>query len=147
MLKINIGDKELKIKYAYEPTLKERLISRLIKVSDSMKGFEDGDFEKLEDLLLFLPELLLVGLQTYHSDEYGYDYDTKSGKGEQMEKMFKLIDEYFNQDGADFLKLFELLQGELLADGFLKSLFRREQELQAETAKTLSHISAATPQS
>lgn len=142
---LKIGDKELKIKFAYTPVLKERLISKFMKLSGAAKGERAkgneivDDLERTENLLLYLPEILLIGLQKYH-EEYRYDYDTKDGKKEQLEKMFDLIDDYGDEEDADFMKLFNDLQEELLSDSFLKSLFQGEQKAEnasrvRETAK------------
>lgn len=126
-MKLNIGNKELNIKFGYEPTLKERIISKTIKFSSTKDEDEAADIEKIEDLLLFLPELLLVGLQVYH-EEYRYDYDTKEGKEEQLRKAFALVEEYMDGEDADVMKLFTDLQETLMQDGFLRSLFQREQK-------------------
>lgn len=126
-MKLNIGNKELNIKFGYEPTLKERIISKTIKFSSTKGEDEAADIEKIEDLLLFLPELLLVGLQVHH-EEYRYNYDTKEGKEEQLRKAFALVGEYMESEDADVMKLFTDLQETLMQDGFLRSLFQREQK-------------------
>lgn len=135
-MKLKIGEKELSVKFGYKPTLKGRIISRMVKVAD-LEG-EDGetDIGKVEDLLLFLPEVLLAGLQVYHKDEYGYDYETGFGKEEKLEKVFDLMEQYCSDEGGDVIKLFERLQEAMLQDGFLKSLFQKEQEkLEREEAR------------
>lgn len=127
-MKLKIREKELNIKFGYKPTLKERLISRIMRAGITEGKGEIENTEKIEDLLLFLPEILLVGLQVYHKDEYGYNYDTKEGKEEQLEKAFDLIDEYASSEGADLMKLFNDLQEEMKNDSFLASLFQKEEQ-------------------
>lgn len=129
MMTLKIGEKELKIQFGYKPTLKEHVISKMVKKSN-VGTDGDTDLEKVEELLLYLPEILLVGLQVYHSDEYGYDYDTKDGKQEQLDKAFDLINEYAT-DGGDLMQLFNDMQKEMTTDGFLASLFRKEQKAAA----------------
>lgn len=131
-MKLKIGENELNIKFGYKPTLKERIISRIVKTSRVGGENEIESMERVEDLLLFLPEILLVGLQVNH-EEYRYNYDTKEGKEEKLEKVFDLIDEYASKEGADLMKLFNDLQEEMKNDSFLASLFRREE--QAEKAE------------
>ena len=75
-MKIELNGKEYNIKFGYKPTLKERIISKVVKLGDVTGENDEVDMEKVEDLLLFLPELLLVGLQVNHND-FRYDYDTK----------------------------------------------------------------------
>lgn len=130
-MKLRIGENEYNIKFGYKPTLKERIISKVVKMS-SMIG-EDGntDMEKIEDLLLFLPELLLVGLQVHHED-FRYDYDTKEGKEEKLDKAFALVEQYMDSEEADVMVFFDQLQEALLQDSFLRGLFQKEQKKQEE---------------
>ena len=136
MIKIKVGKKELKVKFGYKPTLKERVISKVARYSKVSGDDEETNLEKVEDLLLYLPELLLVGLQVHHP-EYRYDYDTKEGKEEKLNEIFDIIDEYSCEDDADLIKLFNDIQGEMLTDSFLAKLFRQEQMKldKAETEK------------
>ena len=124
---MNIAGKELNIKFGYKPTLKERIISRVLKMENIAD--EDGEvsYEKIEDLMLFLPELLLVGLQVHHKD-FRYDYDTKEGKQKQLDKTLDLVEKYMESEDADIMELFGKLEEALMQDSFLASLFRKEQE-------------------
>ena len=122
---IKIKDKEYKIKFGYKPTLKERIISKIVRFSNITN---ENDLEKIEDLLLFLPELILVGLQVNH-EEFRYNIDTGEGKEEQLEKSFNLIEEYLKEENADILDLFVRLQEALTEDSFLSALFQKEQSL------------------
>ena len=134
-MKLKIGENEYNIKFGYKPTLKERIISKVVKMSNTTGVDGDTDMEKIEDLLLFLPELLLVGLQVYHKD-FRYDYDTKDGKEEQLDKAFALVEEYMDGEDADVMAFFNQLQEALLRDSFLRSLFQKEQKKQkAEEAR------------
>lgn len=131
MLKLKIGEKELNVKYGYEATLKTRLLSRM---AAKEKTKENG-MEMTEDLLLFLPDFLLIGLQKFHADEYGFDYETGEGKDEQLAKMFSLIEDYLDSnEDADAITLYNALTKEMLQNGFLKSQFQKELE-KAEVEK------------
>ena len=92
--------------------------------------------EKIEDLLLFLPELLLVGLQVCHK-EYRYNVDTGEGKEKQLEKTYALVEEYLDEENADVMELFDQLQDALMEDSFLASLFQKEQEKVETVEKTV----------
>ena len=80
--------------------------------------------------MLFLPELLLVGLQVHHKD-FRYDYDTKEGKQKQLDKTLDLVEKYMESEDADIMELFGKLEEALMQDSFLASLFRKEQEAEA----------------
>lgn len=128
MLTLKIGDSELKVKYGYEATLKTKLLSRLSKKEGARENSDSG-MDSAEDMLLFLPDFLLVGLQKFHSDEFGFDYETGKGKEEQIEKMFGLIDDYLDSNETeDAITLYNALTEEMLRNGFLKSQFRKEME-------------------
>ena len=129
-MKMNIAGKEVNIKFGYKPTLKERIISRVVKLNDSINKDGELDMEKVEDLLLFLPELLLVGMQVHHKD-FRYDYDTKEGKQKQLDKALDLVEKYMESEDADIMELFGKLEEALMQDSFLASLFRKEQEAEA----------------
>ena len=133
---MNIAGKELNIKFGYKPTLKERIISRVLKMENIAD--EDGEisYEKIEDLMLFLPELLLVGLQVHHKD-FRYDYDTKEGKQKQLDKTLDLVEKYMESEDADIMELFGKLEEALMQDSFLASLFRKEQEKVETVEKTV----------
>lgn len=138
-MKLKIGEKEYSIKFAYKPTLKERIISKYVKFADLSNGDKEAHFEKVEDLLLFLPEAVLVGLQVHHP-EFKYNCDTGEGKEEQLDKAFSLVEEYMDSDGADVMEFFNQIQEALLEDSFLRSLFQKEQKKAEEIEETVQPI-------
>lgn len=123
MTTIKIGKKEFNIKYGYEATVKNGIIKKLVSL-----GEENGNMESIEKILLLLPELLLAGLQKYHADEYGFDYKNADQKEKQMARVYALLDEYFDGEDGDVEKLFGDLQNELLENGFLSKILRKESE-------------------
>ncbi len=123
MMTLKVGEKELNVKFGFEATLKTRLLSRMAK----MEKEKEGGMESMEDMMLFLPDVLLIGLQKFHSDEYGFNYENGEGKNEQLEKMFPLIEEYFDfNEKEDAITLYNGLTEEMLQNGFLKSQFQKE---------------------
>lgn len=126
MLKLNIGNRELKVKFGYEPTLKCRIISKVVKFEEATQ--KGQNIESVEDMLLFLPEFLLVGLQVYQKDEYGFEYGDLESEQEQIDKMFALIETYCESENEDenAISLFQVLSEEMLTDSFLGGLFRKE---------------------
>lgn len=135
-MKLKIGEKEYSIKFAYKPTLKERIISKFVKFADLSNGDKEAYFEKIEDLLLFLPEAVLVGLQV-HYPEFKYNCNTGEGKEKQLDKAFSLVEEYMDSEGADIMAFFNQIQEALLEDSFLRNLFQKEQKKVEETEETV----------
>lgn len=130
-MKLKIGENEYTIKFGYKPTLKEHIISKFVKLANVHDTGGEMDFEKVENLLLFIPEAVLAGLQVHHKD-FRYDYDTKEGKEEQLNKAFDLVEEYMSGEEADAIGFFNQLQEALLQDSFLRGLFQKEQKKQEE---------------
>lgn len=128
MLTIKVNDKEYTIKFGYEPTLKSRLLSRVAKMTVNMKQDAEENLEQIENMLLFVPEMVLVGLQKFHSDEFGYNLDTNDGYEEAKNKAFSLVGEYVDTGDVDITDFFTELQEELTANGFLKKMFEKEVE-------------------
>lgn len=126
MMTLKIGEKEFKISFGYEPTLKSRLLSRMAKMTAGMDD-NDGNLEKVEDMLLFIPDVLLVGLQKEH-EEYRYNLDTKDDYEEKKNMAFSLVAEYFDDGEHDAIELFNQLQEEMTKNGFLKKMFENEME-------------------
>lgn len=126
-MKLKIGEKELNVKFGYEATLKTRLLSRMAKMAVEMQNAED-DLEKIEDMLLFIPEALAVGLQKEHSDEFGFNLDTKEGYEEKKNKVFNLVSELVDSGEVDCFELFTDIEQELTKNGFLKKMFEKEVE-------------------
>ena len=134
MKTIKIGEKEYKIQFGYIATAKSGIIRDLVNI-ERMIGDGESAIENLDKILMFIPEIMLVGLQKFHREEFGYNYDTKEGKDEAFEKVSQLVDDYFDGDDADFKGLFNSLEEELLHNGFLSSMFNEEQESQNKKQK------------
>lgn len=128
MLTIKVNDKEYTIKFGCEPTLKSRLLSRVAKMTVNMKQDAEENLEQIENMLLFVPEMVLVGLQKFHSDEFGYNLDTNDGYEEAKNKAFSLVGDYVDTGDVDITDFFTELQEELTANGFLKKMFEKEVE-------------------
>lgn len=127
MMTLKVSGKEYNIKFGYEPTLKTRLLSRMAKIGAGVAS-GDENLEKIEDMLLFVPDVLLIGLQNQHGDEFGYNLDTKDGYEESKEKAFSLVADYLDNENGDAIELFTQLQDELTKNGFLKKMFEMEME-------------------
>lgn len=131
MTKIKFGDKEYQIQFGYIATAKSGIISKLIKTERALDG--DNVEDSIGDLLLLIPELTLVGLQKFHRDEFGYNYDTGEGRDVALEKAGELVDAYFDSADADINKLMDDLKGELMDNSFLSKMFHDEQENQSKS--------------
>ena len=136
MMKLKVGEKEYQLKFGYKATLKSRILSRMAKIEED--GKNEG-LESLEDLLVFIPDVLLVALQKFHKDEFGFDVETGEGKEEMLGKVFELVEDYVDQDG-DVSELYNSLTEELKSDSFLSTLFEEEKASEKKTMYTLKEL-------
>lgn len=128
MLNLKLGKAQFSIYYGYEATVRSKILKKLASLATEDE--DEDSFDRLGVMMEVVPELLLVGLQKYHSDEYGYNYKTEEGKEESLSKVYELLDDYFEGEDANFTDLMESLQEELMNNGFLSKMFAREVEKQ-----------------
>ena len=130
-MKITLNGKEYTIKFGYEATVKNKILKKVADLETSA-----DNLEALDKMLILAPELLLVGLQKFHSDTFGFDFDDKEAKEKQLAKMYDLLDDYLdpeNEEGGDIMSLYNDLSAELEKNSFLSKLL--EQEAQAQSKK------------
>lgn len=133
MTKIKLGKKEYKIYYAMQPTVQSNLLSKIAQVEEK----EEWGIDNIGELFTIVAEMLLIGLQKEHKDEFGFNYATGEGKDEVLTKAFDLLDDYSESEDANFFDLYHKLQDELLENGFFAKMFRAEVEkAKAETEQT-----------
>lgn len=122
MTKLKLGEKELQIKFGYEATVKSGIIKKVAEL-DSL-----DNIEAVDKILLFLPELILVGAQKFHKEEFGYDPVNEEEKEQKLGKVYSMLDDYFDGEDADVHALYNALLAELLENGFLSKLLKAEQK-------------------
>ena len=148
MTTLVINGNEYKIKYGYEATARCGVIEKVNKLEEVLNSTENMEIADLNKLLQILPELLLAGLQKFHKDEFGYNYETEEGKSDALNKAYELVDDYFDADDADIIDLFNLLTEEMVQNGFLANLLQRgaeaEQKPKAPAKKTTRTTKKAT---
>lgn len=132
MLHLKLGKAQLSIRFGYEATVRSKILKRLAELTVNQGN---DSFETATIMMELVPEMILVGAQKYHSKDYGYDYKTEEGKEESLSKIYSLLDDYFEEEDADFTELLESLQKELMENGFLAKLFKKEVENQEKKAK------------
>lgn len=132
-----IHGKEYKVRYGYRTVCENDILDRVMNIGST----EDGTVKGLiNNLVETTAELLLVGLQKYHSDKFGYKSDKE--KAEKINLLLDWLDDYedestedHEQDAATLLKD---LQGELEKNGFLSAIAKMGQEMtqMEQTAQT-----------
>lgn len=135
-----IYGKEYKVRYGYRTVCENDILDRVMNIGST----EDGTVKGLiNNLVETTAELLLVGLQKYHSKEFGYGSDEERQKriGEIIDMLDDYEDESTEEHEQDAATLLKDLQGELEKNGFLSAIAKMGQEMTqmeqtAQTAKT-----------
>ena len=128
-MKIKLNGKEYTVKFGYAPVVKNKIIPRLVGMEQQGEGLE-----VIDNMLEFLPEFLLVGLQKFRADEFGFDFDDKEAKEKQLVKVYDLLDDYLdpeNEEGGDLQSLYNDLSAEMEKNSFLSKMLAKE----VQTAK------------
>lgn len=139
MTTLQIGSKSFSIKFGYAATVRSGLMKRLASL-----GNTDNDLDAMNNILEVLPELLLVGLQKFHSADYGFDPKNSVSKEKALRKVDDLLDEYFDSDDSDLQVLFDALQTELIDNGFLSKLIRKKKATEIEALPEMKADQATT---
>lgn len=130
-MKITLNNKEYTIKFGYAPVLKNGFIK------DVSRALSDN--ESVENILLFLPHALLIGLQVNHSDEFGFTNEQE--KEEQENKLLEMLGNEVDNDNINCLELYWQIVKELEENSFLKQMLEKEmqkqQKLPAKKRKVL----------
>ena len=143
MYVFKVNGNSYKIRFGYGVLYKTDLIDRVIKATSGQTDEDGTPADVIKNLLGLTAELLLVGLQKYHSKEFGYKDEKEKLK--RIDEILDLLDDYedesteeHEQDAATLLKD---LQDELEKNGFLSTIAKMGQEMSqmeqtAQTAKT-----------
>ena len=116
MITLKVNNKEYKLVFGYGALLKTDILDRI----------QNSNKEGLKGAISLLPELLLVGLQKRHKDEFGWE--TESEKEVSLDKIYDLLDEYENEstedNPQDGFTLLQQMNDELGKNGFLSRIMK-----------------------
>lgn len=129
---LKIHGKEYKVRFTYRTVCEGDILD---KISDATDFEGLGIRETIEKISKATAELLLVGLQKYHSKEFGYSTDEE--KAQRIEEMLDLFDDYEDESTDEHEQsaatLFSDLQGELQKNGFLSAMMTAIEETSKAT--------------
>ena len=126
-MKITLNGKEYTVKFGYKAVVESKIIQKLV----ALETGNTTELEAVDKILGFLPEFLLVGLQKFHKDEFGFANEDE--KKDRLDKVFDLLDDYFeDENGGDFKDLYQGLSKELEDNSFLSKLLTQEAQAQSK---------------
>lgn len=136
MYALKVNGNTYKVAYSYRVLVSSDVLDR---IQDVLGDAEEGEtvFSKMKEMLKFVPELLLYGLQKNHKEQFGFE--TEEEKATQLDKVYDLIDDYEDEHSTD-----EVEEGEMKPDAF--TIFT-ELMLELESKGFLARLSAQADES
>lgn len=133
MFGFEVEGKEYKVRFGYRVLCKTNLIDRVVNI-ERQKDEEHA----FQNMMQTVAELLLAGLQKKHSSEFGYE--TENEKAAVLDKVYDLLDSYDDESTEehpqDGFTMFEMLQEELMKNGFLSKIGKMAEESAQEQNTT-----------
>lgn len=128
MFSFSANGKTYKVKFGYGVLTQSDILTQ----ASSM-----GAINNPKDMIKMLPELILVGLQKKHKDEFGYE--TEEEKKIAYDKVCDLLDDYEDESTEENphngFTLFEKASQELEKNGFLSGMVKAMEEKSEEEKK------------
>lgn len=130
MICFEVNGKEYKVQFGYGVLCKTDLLERIGSF---------GNVHSVQEVVQVLPELLLIGLQKRHSDEFGFESDKE--KKVALDKVYDLLDDYeaegTEENPRNGMILFQEMVAEVERNGFLSGMvaLMSEPEQEKQTGK------------
>lgn len=130
-MKLNVGEKEYKVKFGYNSFCDTDLLERteaLMRIFTENEVENDSDVAslgKVKELFCCIRELMFVGFRKYNPVE-------------TLQEVGNIIDDYIEEETEEdrsIMGLFGNLTVELLNEGFLKELLEQLVQAQAQEQK------------
>lgn len=128
MFSFSANGKTYKVKFGYGVLTQSDILTQVSSM---------GAINNPKDMIKMLPELILVGLQKKHKDEFGYE--TEEEKKIAYDKVCDLLDDYEDESTEENphngFTLFEKANQELEKNGFLSEMVKAMEEKSEEEKK------------
>lgn len=128
MFSFSANGKTYKVKFGYGVLTQSDILTQVSSM---------GAISNPKDMIKMLPELILVGLQKKHKDEFGYE--TEEEKKIAYDKVCDLLDDYEDESTEENphngFTLFEKASQELEKNGFLSGMVKAMEEKSEEEKK------------
>ena len=128
MFSFSANGKTYKVKFGYGVLTQSDILTQVSSM---------GAINNPKEMSKMLPELILVGLQKKHKDEFGYE--TEEEKKIAYDKVCDLLDDYEDESTEENphngFTLFEKASQELEKNGFLSGMVKAMEEKSEEEKK------------
>lgn len=125
MFSFSANGKTYKVKFGYGVLTQSDILTQVSSM---------GAINNPQDMIKMFPELILVGLQKEHKDEFGYE--TEEEKKVAYKKVCDLLDDYEDESTEENphngFTLFEKASQELEKNGFLSGMVKAMEKAEKE---------------
>ena len=140
MKKITVNGNEYKLKFGYLAVSAGNIIGDVLNTAGELEEIDDNDnvsvYKAINKIMPLVGRIVLAGLQKYHADEFGVDYEDESDVSTKLKAVYELLDDYFDPEDGEpeesAIELFWDFANELREAGFLSG---KPQTKQAEIAQ------------
>ena len=84
MKKITVNDKVYKLKFGYYSVCASGIMEDVLSTAGEMEIIDENDgkavYAAIGKLMPLIGRVVLAGMQRYHTDEFGVDYEDRSGR-------------------------------------------------------------------
>lgn len=138
---IKVNGEEYKIKFGYLAVSSSDILSDFLQMTTRLENAASGEEGEIDDatsmklvaeLIPLVGRAALAGLQKYHGDVFGVDYENENDVAIKLKAVFELLDDYFDpEDGERQESAIEMFWGfveELRNAGFLSGKTETEEK-------------------
>ena len=137
MKKITVNGTEYKLKFGYYSVCASGIMEDVLSTAGEMGNIDENDgkavYAAIGKLMPLIGRVVLAGMQRYHSEEYGVDYEDEHDVKFKLKKVYALLDDYFDPEEGEpeesAIELFWDFVNELRDSGFLSGKPQTEQEV------------------
>lgn len=129
MKKITVNGKEYKIKFGYLAVSNSNILGEVLKTQAKLEEMENKDVDSetsaalISEIIPLVGKVTLAGMQRYHADEFGVDYEDENDVKQKSVAVYRLLDEYFDPEEGEApesaIEMFWAYVVELSDAGFL----------------------------
>ena len=135
MKRITVNGNEYKIKFGYLAVSSSNLLGETLNMItrvENMLSKKEEDNEEIDEVtsmqlmsevIPLVGKMTLAGLQRYHADVFGVDYEDEADVRKKLKSVLELLDEYFDPEEGEpeesAIEMFWDYVNEFRSSGFL----------------------------
>ena len=124
---MTINDKVYKLKFGYLAVSASNIMKDVLETAEYLSGLDEEDnlavYGAITKIMPLVGKMVLAGLQKYHADEFGVDFDDELDVKTKLKTIYDMLDDYFDPENGEreqsAIEMFWNFTNELRDAGFL----------------------------